>query len=66
MRNFKATLASNIRRLRGDKTQTEFAKKLAITQSSLNRIEQATQNVTLETLQKMCDRLKCKPSDLLE
>lgn len=66
MGNFKTKLAANIRALRGDKTQTDFAKKLAITQSSLNRIEQGVQNVTLDTLQKICTRLKCKPSDLLE
>ena len=58
-------LAQNIRRMRGDQTQMAFAKKLGIAVSSLNRIEQGTQNVTLATLDRLCRRLKCDVNELL-
>ena len=58
-------LAGNIRRMRGDQTQMAYAKKLGIAVSSLNRIEQGTQNVTLATLDRICRRLKCDVKDLL-
>lgn len=58
-RNLSGQLAKRIRALRGDQTQREFAKRVGITHATLNRIEQQTQNVTLKTLQLMCDRLRC-------
>lgn len=66
MVDLRNTLAKNLRQLRGDMTQAAFARKAGITQASINRIEQGTQNVTVSTLQTLCDRLKCKPSDLLD
>jgi transcriptional regulator with XRE-family HTH domain len=50
-------LARKLKRLRGEETQRAFAKKLGITHPHLNRIEQAKENITLKTIQKMCDRL---------
>ena len=58
-------LARNVRHLRGNHTQMAFAKKLGIAVSSLNRIEQGTQNVTLATLDRLCRRLKCDVNELL-
>lgn len=45
--------------------QQEFAKKLAISQSTLARIESGDQNVTIDMLELICGRLKCKLSELL-
>ena len=58
-------LARKIRELRGDQTKMAFAKKLGIAESSLNRIEQGTQNVTLATLDRLCRRLKWDVNELL-
>ncbi|MFQ5563585.1 MAG: helix-turn-helix domain-containing protein [Parvularculaceae bacterium] len=66
MINLRRNLAENLRKRRGKLTQSKFARKAGITQPSLNRIEQGEQNVTLDTLQRICERLKCKPSDLLD
>lgn len=52
-------LGKKLRTLRGDMTQRDFARRIGISQPVLNRIEQGTQNVTLETIQRMCDRLNC-------
>lgn len=53
-------LARRIRELRGDLTQREFADKLKIDHATVNRIEQEKENITLRTLQKICDGLKCR------
>lgn len=45
--------------------QAAFAKKLAISQSTLARIESCEQNVTIDMLELMCSRLKCSLSELL-
>jgi len=43
-----------------------FARKIGVDQASVNRIELGEQNVTIDTLQQICDRLKCSASDLLD
>jgi len=35
-------------------------------QASVNRIEQGLQNITIDTLEKLCTRLKCSANDLLK
>ncbi|WP_428408657.1 helix-turn-helix domain-containing protein [Hyphococcus sp.] len=64
--NFRKNLALNIRARRGKLTQKQFARKLGIDQASVNRIELGEQNVTIDTLQLICDRLKCDAGDLLD
>jgi len=64
--NFRKNLAKNIRERRGELTQMSFARKIGVDQASVNRIELGEQNVTIDTLQQICDRLKCSASDLLD
>ncbi|WP_438630332.1 helix-turn-helix domain-containing protein [Microbulbifer sp.] len=45
--------------------QQEFARKLAISQSTLARIESGEQNVTIDMLELICSRLKCRIFELL-
>lgn len=51
-------LGKRLRELRGDEPQLQFAKKLGISKSSLNRMELGEQNVSLKTLDTLCRRLK--------
>lgn len=44
----------------------EFARKLGIDQASVNRIELGEQNITIDTLQLICTRLKCTAGELLD
>jgi DNA-binding Xre family transcriptional regulator len=37
---------------------------MGISDSTLHRMEMGEQNVTLKTLEQICDRLKCKISEL--
>jgi len=59
MEKLTKRLSRKLKTLRGERTQREFARKLGISYGSLNRIEQGTQNITLATLQIICDHLKC-------
>jgi len=60
-------LAESLRRLREEAnlTQTQMAKRLGISQPTLNRLESASQNTTLKTLTQICRALRCAPGDLL-
>jgi len=66
MKNFRIELAKKLRQRRGNLTQKSFAKKIGIDQASVNRIDLGEQNVTIDTLQQICERLKCAASDLLD
>lgn len=52
-------LAGFLRKRRGEITYAAFARKLGITPSSLFRLENCQQSITLKTLQQIMDRLKC-------
>jgi DNA-binding Xre family transcriptional regulator len=58
-------LARGIVRIRGDKSQNEFSRRAGVSGPTINRIENQIQNVSLETLEKLCIRLNCDVGDLL-
>ena len=66
MRKLAKRLAKRLKDKRGDLPLRTFARQLGVSKSSLNTIEQANQNVTINTLEKICDRLKCNPGELLD
>ncbi|WP_375210702.1 helix-turn-helix domain-containing protein [Hyphococcus sp.] len=66
MARLRQILASKIRRRRGTLTQQDFARRIGLHQASINRIELGTQNVTIDTLQLLCDRFNCSAADLLD
>jgi len=57
-------LGRHLRDLRGKESQLQFAQRLGIASSSLNRMELGEQNVSLKTLERLCHRLKCDVSEL--
>ena len=59
-------LAKNLRTLRGDQTQGAFARKLGISRATLNRLENNSQNTTLNTLDQITKSLKCDVGDLFK
>ena len=59
MVDLQKNLARRLRDLRGEQTQREFARVLGIEQPHLHRIEHGEENITLKTIQKISDRLKC-------
>lgn len=58
-------LAKNLRQLRGERTLVEFARRLGISRSELNRIELQDVNVTIKTLDQLSKSLRCQPYELL-
>ena len=54
-----------LRKRRGNLTLMQFSKKLGISDASLHRMEQGNQNVTLNTIELISERLKCKVGEML-
>jgi len=59
-------LAKNLKKRRGELTQAEFARKLGISRPTLNRLESASQNTTINTLDQISKSLNCKVGDLFK
>ncbi len=59
-------LAKFLRVQRGGQTFQQFSDKMGLPASTLHRIEQGKQSVTLGTLEYICTRLKCKVSDIFK
>ena len=57
-------LATFLRKERGEMPYAAFARKLGMTPSSLFRLENGQQSITLKKLQLIMDRLKCSWSDM--
>ncbi len=54
MVHLQKRLAKFIKEKRGETSQREFARKIGVSQSSITRIENHEQNVTLDTLEHLC------------
>jgi DNA-binding Xre family transcriptional regulator len=57
-------LAAFLRQRREDLTFHQFSRKTGISGSTLHRLEQGEQNITLNSLEQLCDRLKCSIADI--
>lgn len=64
MVQLRERLAKFIREKRGDIPQREFARKIGVTQSTVMRIENRDQNVTLKTLETLCRAFHSDIGDL--
>lgn len=53
-------ISSKLTKLRGDETQMAFAKRLGISQSTLNRIENCEQSATVGLLDRLARKLNLK------
>ena len=53
-----------LRERRGDMTLRDFARKAGLSSSTLQRLEQAEQNLTLDTLERVLDKLKVSISEV--
>jgi DNA-binding Xre family transcriptional regulator len=57
-------LSKALARFRGEASQNQFARRLGISNASLNRLENQVQNISLKTLEQLCRALKCDVVDL--
>ena len=60
----KDQLAKFLREKRGELTLLQFARKLGISDSTLQRLEIGEQNLTLKSLERIVNRLKCEVADI--
>lgn len=63
---FAVLLAKNIktRRKASELNQRAFAKKAGVSKSTIDRLENCSQNTTINTLEILCDAFKCNINDL--
>lgn len=66
MSDFSKRLGERLRALRGEATLRAFAPTIGLDAQSLHRIERGEQNVTLDTLSTICERLGCQAGDLID
>lgn len=64
MVHLRMRLAVFIRNARGDVPQRVFARKMGVAQSTIMRIENEDQNVTLDTLEQLCKAFHVDIGDL--
>ncbi len=64
--DFSNRLADNLRKRRGNVSQARFARKLGISRPTLTRLENAQQNTTIATLERVCKALKCDIGDIFK
>lgn len=64
MVHLRARLAVFVRNKRGDLPQRTFARKMGLAQSTIMRIENEEQNVTLKTLEQLCKAFRVDVGDL--
>ncbi len=70
MQNVAASLQQRLgkylRKRRGKLTYEQFARKVGISKSTLQRMELGQQNVTLVTLGQLLKRLKCSAEEVFD
>ncbi|MFC4878842.1 helix-turn-helix domain-containing protein [Microbulbifer halophilus] len=64
--NLPEKLARNLRARRGQQTQDVFARKSGISRATLTRLESASQNTTLKTLDQITKSLRCDEGNLFK
>ena len=57
-------LALGLADLRGEESQNVFSRRAGVSGPTINRIENQLQNVSLDTLETLCLRLRCDIVDL--
>ncbi len=65
-RRLAQQLGRFLRKRRGDLTYQQFARKLGVSDSTLQRLEMGEQNITLKTLEQILERLKCRVSEVFQ
>jgi transcriptional regulator with XRE-family HTH domain len=57
-------LGDFLRKARGEETYAQFARRVGLSASTLQRLEVGQQNVTIDSIESLVERLKCRISDV--
>lgn len=63
MGKLRNQIGVKLRKIRGTRTQVDFAKIIGISKSSLNRMEIGEQNISIDTIEIICYKLKISASE---
>jgi transcriptional regulator with XRE-family HTH domain len=63
-RKLRMQLGAFLKRERGEMTYAQFARRIGISKSTLQRMEQGEQNVTLDTLETLLSKTKKRLRDV--
>ncbi len=66
MGNLRKRLARKLIALRGDKSQSQYARETGLSKSTLSRLEAGEQNTTLDSLETLCRKLRIDILDLFQ
>jgi predicted transcriptional regulator len=64
--NLEKQLAQFLRKQRGDMTFVQFSRKVGLPPSTLFRLENGQQSITLGKMEQVLTRLKCKLTDVFK
>lgn len=64
VQSLETKLGQFLRKRRGDLTYARFSRKVGLPPSTLHRLEQGTQSITLRKLELILSRLKCRLTDV--
>jgi DNA-binding Xre family transcriptional regulator len=65
MGRYRKHLASELKLRRGERSMREFAIKVGLSKTTIQRIENEDQNVTIDTIEHLCNKLRCEVNELL-
>ncbi len=63
-RKLRTQLGAFLRKQRGDLTFAQFARRIGVSKSTLQRLEQGEQNITVDTLEHLLAKLSARMSEV--
>jgi len=63
-RKLRTQLGAYLRKRRGELTYAQFSRRIGVSKSTLQRLEQAEQNITVDTLEHLLGKLSVRISDV--
>jgi DNA-binding Xre family transcriptional regulator len=63
-RKLRTQLGAFLKQRRGESTYAQYARRIAISKSTLQRLEQGEQNITIDTLEHLLGKLSVHISDV--
>ena len=64
MRQYRKRLSKFLKQKRGETTIREFSRRVGLSKTALNNLENQSQNVTIDTLEHLCKVFRCQIQDL--
>jgi putative transcriptional regulator len=63
-RKLRSQLGAFLKQKRGEMTYAQFSRRIGISKSTLQRLEQGEQNITVDTLEQLLGKLSAGMSDV--